>query len=127
MPLPTSYHASDDFHPFLDAISPPPLGSSAQMTAFATKRWYTNNDNPTLRLYLTSKERGMAKSGLFQGSEAVAEAARDKAAYSGFIAGLFEADVRWNLFNSIGLPEVSPAALEFLEGLTPLLLSLDPH
>ena len=68
----------------------------------------------------------MAKSGLFQGSEAVAEAARDKAAYSGFIAGLFEADVRWNLFNSIGLPEVSPAALEFLEGLSPLLLSLDP-
>jgi len=68
----------------------------------------------------------MAKSGLFQGSEAVAEAARDKAAYSGFIAGLFEADVRWNLFNSIGLPEVSPAALDFLEGLSPLLLSLDP-
>ena len=68
----------------------------------------------------------MARSGLFQGSEAVAEAARDKAAYTGFIAGLFEADVRWDLFNEIAIPGVSPRALDFLEGLTPLLLSLDP-
>ena len=96
------------------------------MTAFELKRWYTNNDNPTLRLYLTSKERGMAKSGLFQGSEAVAEAARDKAAYTGFTAGLFEADVRWNLFSEISIPEVSPKAADFLEGLKPLLFSLDP-
>src|SRR5690348_5585961 len=56
------------------------------------------------------KKRGMAKSGLFQGSEAIAEAARDKAAYTGFTAGLFEADVRWNLFSEISIPEVSPKA-----------------
>ena len=68
----------------------------------------------------------MGKSGLFQGSEAIAEAARDKAAYTGFIAGLFEADVRWHLFTSISIPTVTPAALDFLEGLKPLLLSLDP-
>jgi hypothetical protein len=68
----------------------------------------------------------LAKSGLFQGSEAVAEAARDKAAYGGFIAGLFEADVRWDLFNTIRIPEVSPAAGDFIEGLKPILLSLDP-
>jgi hypothetical protein len=68
----------------------------------------------------------LAKSGLFQGSEAVAEAARDKAAYGGFIAGLFEADVRWGLFNSIRIPEVSAPALDFLEGFKPILLSLDP-
>jgi alkylation response protein AidB-like acyl-CoA dehydrogenase len=69
----------------------------------------------------------MRKSGLFQGSEAIAEAARDKAAYTGFIAGLFEADVRWNLFNAIRIPEVTPSALDFLEGLKPILLSLDPE
>jgi alkylation response protein AidB-like acyl-CoA dehydrogenase len=68
----------------------------------------------------------LAKSGLFQGSEAVAEAARDKAAYGGFIAGLFEADVRWDLFNSIRIPQVSAPALDFLEGFKPILLSLDP-
>lgn len=68
----------------------------------------------------------MAKSGLFQGSEAVAEAARDKAVYGGFIAGLFEANVRWGLFNTIRIPEVTPAALDFIEGLKPILLSLDP-
>ena len=63
----------------------------------------------------------MAKSGLFQGSEAVAEAARDKAAYGGFLAGLFEADVRWDLFNNIRIPEVSAPALDFLEGLKTFL------
>jgi alkylation response protein AidB-like acyl-CoA dehydrogenase len=68
----------------------------------------------------------MGKSGLFQGSEAIAEAARDKAAYTGFIAGLFEADVRWQLFSTIRIPAVTPPALDFLEGLKPLLLSLDP-
>src|SRR6476620_5209514 len=68
----------------------------------------------------------MAKSGLFQGSEAIAEAARDKAAYSGFIAGLFEAEIRWDLFNSIGIPEVTPPAVELLEKIKPILLSLDP-
>jgi alkylation response protein AidB-like acyl-CoA dehydrogenase len=68
----------------------------------------------------------MAKPGLFQGSEAIAEAARDKAAYTGFIAGLFEAEVRWNLFTEIGIPEVSPKAAAFLEELKPVLFSLDP-
>ena len=68
----------------------------------------------------------MAKTGLFQGSEAIAEAARDKAAYTGFIAGLFEAEVRWNLFTEIGIPEVSPKAAAFLEELKPVLFSLDP-
>jgi len=69
----------------------------------------------------------MGKSGLFQGSEAVAEAARDKAVYTGFVAGLFEGDVRWNLFNTITIPEVSQPAAEFLERLKPVLLSLDPE
>lgn len=69
----------------------------------------------------------MAKSGLFQGSEAIAEAARDKAAYAGFIAGLFEADIRWNLFSSLRIPEVTPSALDFLEELKPILLSFDPE
>jgi alkylation response protein AidB-like acyl-CoA dehydrogenase len=68
----------------------------------------------------------MAKSGLFQGSEAVAEAARDKAAYTGFIAGLFEAAVRWDLFSEIRIPEVSSKAADFLEGFKPFLYSLDP-
>jgi alkylation response protein AidB-like acyl-CoA dehydrogenase len=70
---------------------------------------------------------GMRKSGLFQGSEAVAEAARDKAAYTGFIAGLFEADVRWNLFTNVRIPEVSPKASNFFEELKPILFSLDPE
>ena len=69
----------------------------------------------------------MGHTDVFKGSEAIAEAARDKASYTGFIAGLFEADVRWDLFTSIGLPEVSPSALDFLERLTPTLLSLDPE
>lgn len=69
----------------------------------------------------------MAKPGLFQGSEAIAEAARDKATYRGFIAGLFEADVRWHLFNATHIPAVSPAAAAFLEELQPLLLALDPE
>jgi alkylation response protein AidB-like acyl-CoA dehydrogenase len=67
----------------------------------------------------------MAKPGLFQGSEAVAEAARDKAAYGGFIAGLFEADVRWPLFQTVGIPPLSPAARTFLEEFKPILFSLD--
>ena len=57
----------------------------------------------------------MTKPDVFQGSVAVAEAARDKASYSGFLAGLFEADVRWDLFTSIGIPETSPPAPGFLE------------
>ncbi len=46
----------------------------------------------------------MTKPDVFQGSVAVAETARDKASYSGFLAGLFETDVRWDLFTSIGIP-----------------------
>ncbi|MBA5865616.1 MAG: DNA polymerase II [Nitrospira sp. CR1.3] len=68
----------------------------------------------------------MGKPDVFQGSEAVAEAARDKSSYTGFIAGLFEADVRWDHFTSIEIPEMSQSALDFLERLTPALLSLDP-
>ena len=69
----------------------------------------------------------MAKQDVFQGSEAVAETARDKAAYSGFLAGLFEADVRWDLFTSIGIPDTSPSALDFLERFKAALLTLDPE
>jgi alkylation response protein AidB-like acyl-CoA dehydrogenase len=68
----------------------------------------------------------MRNPGLFQGSEAIAEAARDKAVYTGFVAGLFEGDVRWDLFNTIGIPQVSPSASDFLERLKPSLLSMDP-
>ena len=64
----------------------------------------------------------MTKPDVFQGSAAVAETARDKASYSGFLAGLFETDVRWDLFTSIGIPQTSPAALDFLE----LCLRLEP-
>jgi alkylation response protein AidB-like acyl-CoA dehydrogenase len=69
----------------------------------------------------------MAKPELFQGSVAVAETARDKASYSGFLAGLFEADVRWGLFTSIGIPETSPPALDFLERFKAALIPLDPE
>jgi alkylation response protein AidB-like acyl-CoA dehydrogenase len=69
----------------------------------------------------------MTKPDVFQGSEVVAETARDKASYSGFLAGLFEADVRWDLFTSIGIPETSPAALNFLEQFKLALIPLDPE
>lgn len=68
----------------------------------------------------------MKKADVFQGSVAVAEAARDKVAYSGFLAGLFEADVRWDLFNTIGIPEISPRTKEFLERFREAILPLDP-
>lgn len=67
----------------------------------------------------------MRKPDVFQGSVAVAETARDKAAYTGFLAGLFEADVRWGLFTSIGIPETSPSALDFVERFKTALLPLD--
>ena len=67
----------------------------------------------------------MAKSSLFQGSEAVAEIARDKASYTGFLAGLFEADVRWDLLTSIDIPQTSQPALEFFERFKDALVSLD--
>jgi alkylation response protein AidB-like acyl-CoA dehydrogenase len=68
----------------------------------------------------------MNKPEVFQGSEVVAESARDKAAYSGFLAGLFVADVRWDLFTSIGIPQTSQAALDFLERFKAALIPLDP-
>lgn len=68
----------------------------------------------------------MGKQDVFEGSVAVAETARDRAAYSGFLAGLFEADVRWDLMTSVAPPEVSPAALGFLEKLKAAIMSLDP-
>lgn len=64
---------------------------------------------------------------VFQGSEVVAETARDTASYSGFLAGLFESDVRWDLFTSIGIPQTSPAALDFLEQFKIALIPLDPE
>jgi len=69
----------------------------------------------------------MGKPDVFQGSEVVAETARDKASYSGFLAGLFEADVRWDLFTSIGIPQTSQAALDFLEQFKIALIPLDPE
>ena len=69
----------------------------------------------------------MTKPDVFQGSVAVAESARDKASYSGFLAGLFETDVRWDLFTSIGIPQPSPAALDFLERFKIALIPLNPE
>lgn len=69
----------------------------------------------------------MRKPDVFQGSVAVAETARDKAPYTGFLAGLFEADVRWDLFTSIGIPETSPSAVDFLERFKTALIPLDPE
>jgi alkylation response protein AidB-like acyl-CoA dehydrogenase len=64
---------------------------------------------------------------VFQGSVAVAETARDKAAYTGLLAGLFEANVRWDLFTSIDIPQTSPQALDFLERFKAALIPLDPE
>jgi alkylation response protein AidB-like acyl-CoA dehydrogenase len=69
----------------------------------------------------------MANSELFQGSVAVAETARDKASYAGFLAGLFESNVRWELFTSIGIPETSPSAQNFLEQFKVAITPLDPE
>ncbi len=69
----------------------------------------------------------MANPELFQGSVAVAETARDKTSYAGFLAGLFEADVRWDLFTSIRIPETSPSALKFLEQFKAAIVPLDPE
>ena len=69
----------------------------------------------------------MQKPDVFQGSVAIAEAARDKASYTGFLAGLFETDVPWDLLTSIGIPQTGPSALGFLERLKATLLPLDPE
>ncbi len=76
---------------------------------------------------LAGQATPMARQDIFQGSVAVAETARDKAAYSGFLAGLFEADVRWGLLTSVGIPEVSRAALEFIERFKAAITPLDPE
>ena len=69
----------------------------------------------------------MTGSQLFQGSEAVAEAVRDKASYAGFLAGLFESDVRWKLFASIDIPQMRQPALEFFEQFKRTLMAIDPE
>ena len=69
----------------------------------------------------------MRKPNVFQGSVAIAETARDRASYTGFLAGLFETDVRWDLFTSIDIPETSPSALDFLERFKTALVPLDPE
>ena len=69
----------------------------------------------------------MKKPDVFQGSEVVAETARDKAPYTGFLAGLFEADVRWDLFTTITVPEMSRDAQYFLERFKGALIALDPE
>ena len=69
----------------------------------------------------------MANRELFQGSVAVAETAREKASYTGFLAGLFETNVRWELFTSIGIPETSPSARNFIEQFRAAITPLDPE
>jgi alkylation response protein AidB-like acyl-CoA dehydrogenase len=69
----------------------------------------------------------MTQHDVFQGAEVVAETARDKAPYAGLLAGLFEADVRWDLFTSINIPKLSPDAREFLERFKIALIPLDPE
>jgi alkylation response protein AidB-like acyl-CoA dehydrogenase len=69
----------------------------------------------------------MGNTEVFQGSVAIAEAARDKDAYKGFLAGLFASDVRWDLFTSIGIPVTSQSAVDFLHQLKTTLLTLDPE
>ncbi|MDH5625394.1 MAG: acyl-CoA dehydrogenase family protein, partial [Nitrospira sp.] len=67
----------------------------------------------------------MAKRQLFEGAEAVAETARDKTSYTGFLAGLFEAEVRWDLLTSISIAQTSQAAVEFVERFKGAIVSLD--
>lgn len=65
---------------------------------------------------------------LLKGSLAVAEAARDTRAYSGFIAGLFEGKVRRQLFAEAVIQAGSPPACAFLDSLRHLLLErVDPE
>ena len=64
---------------------------------------------------MVSGGHAYAQRGLFQGSVAIAEASRDQASYTGFLAGLFGTDVRWDLFTSIGIPETSAVRLGFLD------------
>ncbi len=67
----------------------------------------------------------MAKAEIFQGSVAVAEAARDRTRYSGFLAGLFEADVRWELLTSVTTSPLSQEAAAFLSRFRSAMATLD--
>jgi alkylation response protein AidB-like acyl-CoA dehydrogenase len=69
----------------------------------------------------------MSKPHVFQGSVAIAETARDRASYTGFLAGLFESDIRWKLFTSVEIPQMSSPAVDFLDRFKTALLSLDPE
>lgn len=65
---------------------------------------------------------------MFRGSLAAAEASRDRRAYGGFIAGLFEGKVRRQLFTSVSIPARSEAATDFLDTLRLLLVEkVDPE
>jgi hypothetical protein len=68
----------------------------------------------------------MAKTSIFQGSVAVAEAARDRTGYSGFLAGLFEAEVRWDLLTSATIPPIGQTARTFLDRFRAAMAGLDP-
>lgn len=78
-------------------------------------------------LVLIAVDHAMPNMKLFQGSIAVAEMARDRASYTGFLAGLFESEVRWDLFTSIGIPEISVSAQGFLAQFKSAILPLDPE
>ncbi len=67
----------------------------------------------------------MAKAEIFQGSVAVAEAARDLTRYSGFLAGLFEADVRWGLLTSVTTSPLGQEAAAFLSRFRSAMATLD--
>lgn len=66
--------------------------------------------------------------GMFTGSLAAAEAARDKRAYTGFLSGLFEGEVRRHLYAQASLPSRSEGASQFLGTLRRLLIEqVDPE
>ena len=69
----------------------------------------------------------MSKPDIFQGSVAIAETARDRASYTGFLAGLFESDVRWKLFTSVEIPPMSSLALDFLNDSGPPYFPWTPN
>jgi alkylation response protein AidB-like acyl-CoA dehydrogenase len=69
----------------------------------------------------------MSKPDVFRGSVAIAETARDRASYTGFLAGLFESDVRWKLFTSVEIPQISSLAIDFINQFRTALLPIDPE
>jgi hypothetical protein len=63
-----------------------------------------------------------------QGSLALAEASRDRTPYSGFLAGLFEGEIRRDLFQAQSIPPLRDTAKDFLEHLRHLLVEkVDPE